>query len=248
LSEVGSQSSPSFYEGQDLEALADVPNYYRWMLGNFHEYLKGNVIEIGAGLGHVSELYADSVEQLLLVEPAKNLHQRLAIRFASKPHVTTRCGLLDEVHAEEIASPGIDGAPYDAALLVNVLEHVEDDVRMLRQLLDLLRPRGALLLFVPALPFLYGALDSRVAHFRRYTRAGLADVVAQAGFKLELLKYFDVFGVVPWLIVGRLLRRAKHSERAAQIYDRLVVPVGRLLESQFPPPLGKNLVAIARRA
>jgi SAM-dependent methyltransferase len=155
---------------------------------------------------------------------------------------------LDEVHAEEIASPGIDGAPYDAALLVNVLEHVEDDVRMLRQLLDLLRPRGALLLFVPALPFLYGALDSRVAHFRRYTRAGLADVVAQAGFKLELLKYFDVFGVVPWLIVGRLLRRAKHSERAAQIYDRLVVPVGRLLESQFPPPLGKNLVAIARRA
>ncbi len=238
----------SFYEGQDLEALADIPNYYQWILANFREHLKGKVIEIGAGVGHLSALYADSVAHLLLVEPARNLHQRLANRFASNPKIAIRGGLLDELHAEELASPGIHGAPYDAALLVNVLEHVENDLQMLRQLFDLLRPGGVLLLFVPALPFLYGALDSRVGHVRRYTRLGLAEVVRQAGFKLELLKYFDAIGVLPWLIVGRVLRQGRHSERAAHIYDRFVVPVGRALESQFPPPLGKNLIAIARRA
>ncbi len=238
----------SFYEGQDLEALADIPNYYQWILANFREHLKGKVIEIGAGLGNLSALYAESVARLLLVEPARNLHQQLANRFASNQNITIRCGLLDELHAEELASPGIHGAPYDAGLLVNVLEHVENDLQMLRQLFDLLRLGGALLLFVPALPFLYGALDSRVGHVRRYTRTGLAEVVGQAGFKLELLKYFDAIGVLPWLIAGRVLRRGRHSERAAHIYDRFVVPIGRALESQFPPPLGKNLILIARRA
>jgi SAM-dependent methyltransferase len=238
----------SFYEGQDLEALADIPNYYQWILANFREQLKGKVIEIGAGVGHLSALYADWVAHLLLVEPARNLHRQLVNRFAANRNITVRCGLLDELHAEELGSPGINGAPYDAALLVNVLEHVENDLQMLRQLFDLLRPGGTLLLFVPALPFLYGALDSRVGHVRRYTRTGLAEVVGQAGFKLELLKYFDAFGVLPWLIVGRVLRQGRHSEKAAHIYDRLVVPIGRALESQFPPPLGKNLIVIARRA
>ena len=251
MSEVSSDRSgtndASFYEGQDLEALANLPNYWRWILDHFREELKGTVIEIGAGLGNFSALYADSVEQLRLLEPAKNLYQHLESRFASKSHVVTRCGLLEELHAEEAASPGSHGAPYDAALLVSVLEHVENDVQMLRQLLDLLRPRGALLLFVPALPFLYGAMDARVGHFRRYTREGLADVIRRAGFGIELLKFFDVLGVFPWLIAGRVLRQSKHHEGAAQIYDRFAVPVGRRIESRVAPPFGKNLIAIARR-
>ena len=221
-------SAAAFYEGQDLEALANIQNYHRWIVDHFRQELKGNVIEIGAGLGHASELYADSVEQLRLLEPAKNLHQHLASRFASKSHVITRCALLGELHAEEMASPGSQGAPYDAALLVNVLEHVEDDVQMLRQLFDLLRPGGALLLFVPALPFLYGPMDVRVGHFRRYTRAGLADVIKRAGFHIELLKFFDVLGVLPWLIVGRVLRQSKQNEGAAHSYDRFAVPVCRM--------------------
>ena len=78
-------------------------------------------------------------------------------------------------------------------------------------------------------------------------RSGLADVIRRAGFGIELLKFFDVLGVFPWLIAGRVLRQSKHHEGAAQIYDRFAVPVGRRIESRVAPPFGKNLIAIARR-
>jgi len=236
----------SFYEGHDLEALAEIPNYYQWILENFRDHLKGKVVEVGAGLGHAAALYADAVEQLLLLEPAENLYQSLANRFASNPRVTTRCGLLEDLYAEEFGNPGTGGAPYDAALLMNVLEHVEDDAGMLRTVFKMLRPGGALLLFVPALPFLYGSFDSQVGHLRRYTRAGLTQQVRETGFEPRIVKYFDLLGVLPWLIVGRVFRRG-HNERAAQIYGRFAVPIGRALELRIPPPIGKNLILIARR-
>ena len=51
----------------------------------------------------------------------------------------------------------------------NVMEHLEDDVEVLRQLHDKLRSGGHLALSVPAFPALWTSLDDRVGHFRRYT-------------------------------------------------------------------------------
>ncbi len=195
----------------------------------------------------MSSLYADSVQRLLLLEPAENLHQQLKERFADRPHVQLLCALLEDVHAGEAQAPGSQGGPFDAAILVSVLEHVEDDTEMLAQLFDLVRPAGALLLFVPALPWLYGALDARVHHVRRYTRAGLSEVIRTAGFQLKSISYFDFPGVLPWFVLGRVLRRSSHSARAAKIYDRVVVPVARSLEWLIQPPIGKNLICVARR-
>src|SRR5262249_26907895 len=180
-------ADPSYYEGQDLEALQDMPAYYNWILDKFRPHLHGSVIEVGAGLGHIASLYADSVRRLSLVEPAENLHQQLKQRFANTSYVEPICGLLEKVHADEARSPGTHGGPFDAAILVSVLEHIENEREMLAQLFDLVRPAGALLLFVPALPWLYGALDARVHHFRRYTRADLSELIRSTGFQIESL-------------------------------------------------------------
>jgi SAM-dependent methyltransferase len=240
-------ADPSYYEGQDLEALADIPAYYNWILDRFRPHLHGSVIEVGAGLGNISALYADSVRRLLLLEPAQNLHGRLEERFAGRSHVSSTCALLGEVHAAEAQAPGSRGGPFDAALLVNVLEHVEDDRGMLAGLFDLLAPNGALLVFVPALPWLYGALDARVHHVRRYTKAGLTEAIQSVGFEIESISYFDISGVLPWFVLGRVLRQSGQSARAAKIYDRVVVPVARPLERLVQPPIGKNLICVARR-
>ncbi len=217
------------------------------MLESFRPRLRGKVIEIGAGTGNISCMYADWVEELLLLEPAKNLYLHLQERFAGRPHVRTVCELVEDVHAREMASPGSCGGPFDAALLANVLEHISDDAAMLRQIFDLVRPGGSLLLFVPALPWLYGALDTRVHHLRRYKRDSLADVVGRAGFTMQSMHFFDLPGVIPWFVAGRVLRQKEYSEPMAKLYDRMVVPVARLLEKVVKPPFGKNLICIAER-
>jgi SAM-dependent methyltransferase len=235
------------YDGEDLEALADLPAYQDWILHLFRPHLKGRVVEIGAGLGNIASRYADGVEDLLLVERAKNLYPRLKERFGGKPHVRTICALVESLDPlAGAASNG--GAPFDAALLVNVLEHVVDDASMLRSIRGILQPEGKLLVFVPALPWLYGTLDKKVGHERRYTLPELFQVVEQAGFVVETIRYFDFAGVLPWYFAGRVSRSGKFSDRAAKLYDRLVVPIARAAEKYVKPPIGKNLLCIARPA
>ena len=229
------------YDGQDLEALADLPRYTRWILDSFSPHLRGRVLEVGAGLGNVAARYVEQVDSALLVEPAVNLHRQLRERFAQSPKITTACQLLHEV------PPGLTASPFDAAVLVNVLEHIGDDVAILRQLHDLLKPGGAVLVFVPALPVLFGSLDRLVHHVRRYTAPELQGKLRQAGLRVERLHYFDMLGVAPWFIAGRVLKQQRFDGKSAQLYDRFGVPLTRLVESGLAAPFGKSLVAVGVR-
>lgn len=236
-----SAAPTAHYDGQDLEALSDLPRYTNWILEQFSPWLRGRVLEVGAGIGNVAQHYIGRVDEAVLVEPAQNLYARLQQRVSAHGQVTTACGLLHEV------APQLAGRPFDAAVMVNVLEHIEDDGAVLRQLYELVRPGGAVLLFVPAMPWLYGSLDELVHHVRRYTRPQLQAALAQSGWQIERLYYCDVLGIAPWWLAGRVLRRRRFDAAAATWYDRLGVPLTRAVETWVEPPVGKSLVAIATR-
>jgi SAM-dependent methyltransferase len=240
-------NNPSRYEGQDLEALADLPHYTGWILRGFAQHLRGRTLEVGAGTGNFSARYVDAVDEAVLLEPARNLYPTLRARFWGKPHVQVVSGLLEEWITRSPARGGPGERPFDAAVMVNVLEHIGDDHGTLQHLGELLRPGGKLLIFVPALAWLYGSLDALVHHYRRYSRSTLAQAVGRAGLEILSLRYFDLAGVLPWFITGRLLRQRKFSARAARLYDRLIVPLESRLERWLPLPLGKNLMCVAQR-
>jgi SAM-dependent methyltransferase len=241
------ETGPTCYEGHDLEALADLPHYVGWILRDFAGHLHGRVLEVGAGTGNFAAHYLDRVAEAVLLEPARNLYPTLAARFADRPHVRTACGLLEEWCERPAAHDGPDGRPFDAAILVNVLEHIADDLGTLRRLGGLLKPGGKLLVFVPALRWLYGSLDAQVHHHRRYSRSTLARLMRRASLDLRSLHFFDAAGVLPWFVAGRVLRQRRFSAGAAQVYDRVVVPVASRLERWLRLPLGKNLVCVAQR-
>jgi SAM-dependent methyltransferase len=75
---------------------------------------------------------------------------------------------------------------FDAAVLGEVLEHVEEDRRALREVHRVLRPNGVLALSVPADPRLFGPSDVWAGHVRRYTRPELLDTCSAAGFTVHL--------------------------------------------------------------
>jgi hypothetical protein len=128
-----------------------------------------------------------------------------------------------------------------------VLEHIPDDVGVLRELFDAVRPGGHVIVFSPAFAGLYSEFDSKVGHVRRYRRSTLATAMSRAGFDVPVAKYANLPGAFAWWLVARQLGRTPTDRAAAGIYDRLVVPVTRRVEARYEPPLGQSILCIGRR-
>jgi hypothetical protein len=110
---------------------------------------------------------------------------------------------------------------------------------------EALRPGGTLGLLVPAHPRLYGALDRRFGHERRYTRGHARDIVERAGLQVERLYSFNMLGVAGWL-VNRHRRNPSIDARSLRAYE-LLLPPFRALERRRTPPFGLSLVVHARK-
>jgi SAM-dependent methyltransferase len=232
---------PSFtYSGEELDALEGARNYHRWIVRRFAPHLGRRVVEVGAGIGTFAEHLVEAAPQadFTLVEPAANNYPHLAARFGGRPRVRTVQGYLED--AGEAASA-------DALVAVNVMEHVRDDAGFLRAAHRLLAPGGHALLFVPAMPAIFGTLDEAFEHFRRYTRRELDGKLRAAGFAPLRVAYTNLPGVAAWWLSGRVLRRRTVTTRDARLYDRWFVPWVSALERVWTPPLGQSLIAVARK-
>jgi hypothetical protein len=130
---------------------------------------------------------------------------------------------------------------------VNVLEHVPDDGGFLRDAFASVKQGGHLLLFVPALPAIFGTLDVAFEHHRRYTRGTLRTVIEGAGWKSLRISYMNMPGIAAWFTAGRILRKTSIAAGDAKAYDKLVVPWLSRLESIIEPPIGANLLAVATK-
>jgi hypothetical protein len=232
---------PSFvYASNELDSLVGATNYYRVIFNYFKPYLGERILEVGAGIGTFSSFLLNAgPSQLLLFEPSRNLMPRLRERFS----LDSRVSVVEESSVEEMTN----SIEVDSVVLVNVLEHIQEDKRTLARLHSLLSARGNILLFVPALPSLYGTLDEEFGHYRRYTKHDLITKLRQVGFDIMLVRYVNVIGVLTWFIAGKVLRRRTIKPQDVQLYDKLVVPWMSWLESNWDTPIGQSLICIGRK-
>jgi SAM-dependent methyltransferase len=233
---VGSMTDE--YSGRELEVLSVLPQYHRWIVECLAPYLRGRAAEIGAGTGTMTTQIRPRVAHLTAVEPAPNLLPVLKQRLAG-----TDVEIVDATGEGYLRDAGSDS--LDTIVMINVLEHIEDDRAVLGGCRRVLRPGAHLLLFVPASPMLFSDLDRSFGHFRRYRRQELAAKLRGAGLTVDEIYYVDLLGAVAWWLIFRILRRTQISLGGARIYDRFVVPVTRAIERAVPIAFGKNLIAIA---
>ena len=235
------QMETVYYEGNELEALANMSNYYAWIFDIFAPWARGDIIEYGAGLGTVSERLVPLADRLTLVEPSVQLADALRIRFAGNRWV--------EIEAEslEIHVARTEAHSADTVVLVNVLEHIEDDRAALAHIFRILKPGGHLLIFVPALGFLMSKFDLMLGHFRRYHRRDLMGKVTESGGEVLVCRYFDLAGIIPWWVAYTLMGARRVSPTLLRIGDKVLIPVSRAIERIFPAPIGKNLILIAEK-
>lgn len=219
--------------------MSSADNYRRWIVARLAPYLGKKVAEVGAGIGSITRVMLEQpIERLVAFEPSSNMFPQLAAAVRSEPRASAVHGLF---------GAGQAGQGFDSVAYINVLEHVEHEREELAAAHAALRPGGHLLVFVPALAWLFSNFDREVGHFRRYSKDGLERVVAHAGFEVVESRYFDMAGILPWYVYFTLLGR-RMGRGDVSLYDRLVVPPMRLLEGAVSPPLGKNVLLVARRA
>lgn len=220
----------------ELSVLRDAVRYQQWILSPFEGFITGCVLEIGAGNGNLTRWIAPLAEEVVALEPDPGLCRDLEeLRL---PNVSVVAGAVEAFEPER---------PFDAAVMANVLEHVEDDAGALAKIHDLLHPGGSLCLLVPAHPFLFGSLDEVYGHFRRYRKNEVRTKLEGAGFDVAFDRYFNMIGAVAWLIAARVLRQRRVGGTQINLADRIMVPLGRFLERRIAPPFGQSVVALGIR-
>jgi hypothetical protein len=146
---------------------------------------------------------------------------------------------------------GIDperlGGPVDNIVLLNVLEHIEDDAALLARAARSLRPGGALIVFAPAFAHLYARMDREAGHFRRYSRRALVRLVEQPGLEVVHARYFNAIGFFGWW-ANKWLASGIHS-RSTDVQIRLYDAAIPLLRGadRLLPFVGQSLIVAGVR-
>ncbi|MGH2785603.1 MAG: class I SAM-dependent methyltransferase [Actinomycetota bacterium] len=219
----------------DLELLYDAVWYQQWVLEALGP-IEGVVAEVGAGNGNFTRWIAMRAKRVLAVEP----HDELADRI--ERHKIPGVELVRS-RVEDLA--GVVEA--DMAVSINVLEHIDDDVSALRAIKALVKPGGKIAILVPAHQALFGELDKRYHHIRRYSKRMVRDRLGLAGIEVERVRYFNPLGAIGWLVFVRLLGRTRLSRSSVRLSERIAVPLGRSLELLGFHPFGQSVVGIGRR-
>jgi len=220
-----------------LESLASARNYIAWLCSLARPYLGDDPIEVGAGAGDYAATWlGDGLEQLTVTEADPQLLAALRSRFAGDERVTLRD--LDVTEAPV--------GDHSALVAFNVLEHIADDVAALRGAKALVRPGGAIVLFVPAFEFAMSRFDRAIGHYRRYTKSTLGSAFAGAGITVEQLHYVNAPGLLAWVVGMKWLRQQPREGIALTAWDRLIVPAARRVESLKAPPFGQSVLAVGR--
>jgi SAM-dependent methyltransferase len=226
---------------ETLELLAEAPQYNRWQFDMVAPYLGKRILEVGAGIGNMSEQFLEGRPEILVATDTDPYYRtRLAERFAGR----------SDVSVEPLAMPDPSAGPrfakyrLDTVIATNVVEHIEDDLGTVRTMRSLLVPGGRAVILVPALQSIYGEMDRELGHYRRYSRSRLRLLMERAGLRVEQVRWFNRVGVFGWWFNGRIRRVSRIPLDQLRTFDRLV-PMLRL-ERFLPLPFGQSLIAVGR--
>ena len=200
------------------------------------------ILELGAGTGHNLAMLSrfGTVEASELDPVARGI-------------ASERLGR----EVKEAALPDLSMFPaesYDLIALLDVLEHVPDDKGSLAAIKTRLKPGGALLLTVPANPWMWSAHDVAHHHHRRYRKAEIEKLALEAGYEIELLSPFNSLLFPPIAavrLVGKLTGKDDSDDAMPGAFVNrtldAVFGLERSLIGRVPMPFGVSLAAVLRR-
>ena len=214
-----------------LDSLSEASNYTRWILESVATYVQGDVLEVGCGVGTYTTLLAKKCQSVTAVDIDHSFSEAAKAATKAEKNVTVLCA---------DATKDLPDGQFDTIIMLDVLEHIEDDAGFIKALKDKLRPNGRIILKIPALPKLLNSMDHAVGHYRRYDTEMLHAVASKAGMKVVGKTAFNALGIAGWWWNGLKNRDVAPASQIAG-FDR-IVPVARLLDYLSFKKIGLSLV------
>jgi hypothetical protein len=206
--------------------------------GCLRAHLGNDILEVGAGIGGTTRfLCRDSQRRWLCLEPDQTLAAEIESAIAADTIPAccqVRAAKLDQLDP---------GERFDTILYIDVLEHIADDRAELANAAARLGQGGKLIVLGPAQQWLYSPFDQAIGHLRRYSKQTLAAAVP-AGLTCVRLGYLDAVGLLALMGNRYLLRSRLPSSRQVWMWDRLMVPVSRVLDPLLRYRVGKSVLGI----
>ena len=222
-------------EELDIAALESVS-----IADNYNEYIKNifvlnidntqNILDFGAGYGLITKKLDELGFNILAVEKNKK-----AIKELNKKNIKTY-KKINEVEES-----------IDCIISLNVLEHIEDENRVVSDLYNLLPKGGKLILYLPASMIVWTKLDEMVNHKRRYRKRSLEDLLISNNFFIKQIYYLDFIGWIVLLISKFLRINLSFNKKTIKFYDKYIFKPFRFLDIFTKHIIGKNLFVVAKK-
>ncbi|HEX6977270.1 MAG TPA: class I SAM-dependent methyltransferase [Patescibacteria group bacterium] len=215
-----------------LEVMSEAHFYNKWLFKQISYWVKGDILEVGAGIGNFTELLKNKGKVTAL-----DLNPDY-IKILKK-NLQGRAGFGDIEKGKYF----FKNRKFDTIICMNVLEHTKDDEEALRNMFNLSKKGGRLILLVPACSFAYSGMDEDLGHWRRYNKKEAEVKLRKAGFRIERSFYLNVFGLFGWWFNGKVLGKRNIHSGQLKIFDTIAQPILKL-EEIIRPPFGLSVVTV----
>jgi len=217
-----------------LEVMQSATWYNDWLFRIVKKDIKGQILEIGSGIGNFTPLLAECGNVTATDYNARYLKD-LKKRFKTKK-VNVGFGDIEK------GKYFFKHKKFDTIICFNVLEHIKNDSYALKNIFKLIKRDGKLLLLTPAHNMLFSEFDRQLGHYRRYSKSSLLKVIKRVGFTKVKIKYINWWSAVGWLVFLKLTGRKDIPKNNVKIFNYF----GRLFlwpENFVKPPFGLSVLA-----
>lgn len=232
--------SESFkYPGDELVLFQHATHWKKYFSRLIKPFIKGSVLEVGAGIGSTTLLLNDgSAGQWLMLEPDDKMSASLKKKIDAKefpPNCRLQTGMTMQL-----------SSTFDTIIYIDVLEHIENDAGELKKAATLLNPGGHLVVLSPAFQFLFSPFDKTIGHYRRYNKK-MFRRISPEGLQLIRNNYYDSVGYFAALMNKLLLRQKYPTRKQVMFWDKWMVPVSKISDKVFLHSFGKSIIAVWKK-
>lgn len=223
-----------------LEAISSAPRFNEWMYQTISKNMNGRILEIGSGIGNISEQFIKNGQSIHLTDIRKNYCNYLRREFGKNENVLG-IELMDIVHPDFDHKFADLIGTFDAVFALNVVEHIKDDRLALINCKKLLKPGGRMVILVPAYQFLYNTFDVALEHYKRYNRKELIDLFNAADMKVKHSQYFNMMGIAGWFVSGNIMKKKVIPTGQMKLYNALV-PIFKVIDKIIMNNIGLSVI------
>lgn len=211
---------------ETLEIMSKAVWYNNWLLLQISGHLSGDILEVGAGRGNFTKKLSK--------------YGKVVATDYDRSYKNANFGDIEKGKYFFL------NKKFDSIVCMNVLEHIGDDKQALKNMFNLLKKDGKLILLVPAHQEAFGLMDKNLGHYRRYSKKSLTRLLKDTGYSILDIRYLNWLGVIGWYINSKILNNEIIPEGQLGIFDKIAKPF-LAFEKLFSPPFGLSVLAIAQK-